>query len=178
MKIKTNIVNSITNEIRGTYETVAKSSNEYKAVAQRSAELQKLGVSKTRIAVGKGYLIGAFRPIINKLNSSSDSFDLLTKTYKKVRRNGVKNSAPEIKNALKELSGVYDVKSATETEGKIAGIKEAGKAGVRLISSISLFTIGNFIPVLGASAAGWIAGEKLAEKIIGKPYTKKLKNLL
>ena len=168
-----------------------------------SKYLQKEHLTPLQLSVAKikGAIGGAFKPITEKLVELSPSFQTLMNVLKKVKRNvriavnktvsenpdaskmkakinGIKKSKPVLKNALHEIVGVYDIEAAIVKKGDIAGIKEAGKAVARMTSSLGLFAIGNFVPVPGASVVGWVAGEKLIEKCLGKPFTKQAKNII
>lgn len=193
-------IKPIVNEIRTGINSVTQSATSYKEVAARAAEIHNLPASKANILKGKGWIIGLLKPIIKKLSNFSDNFQLLSETmkstarniHKSVRRaqtdtpevsklqariNGIKESIPEIKNALNEISGINDIKAATQAGGTIKGSVEAGKAIVRNASITGMATLGTLTPLPGGTLIGWVAGEKLAELCVGKPFTKQAKNL-
>lgn len=195
------VISPIVQSVKSGIRTVTQSSTHYGEVAERAANMQKINAPCKNVAKIKGYFIGAFTPIIDKMNGLSDSFSVITKTLKKVGKNvnksvakaldenpdaskfkakmsGVKESLPIIKDALKEVGGVNDVKAATVSGGKVKGAIEAGKAAVRVTTSTGLATVGTFVPVPGATVAGWLAGEKLANACLGKPFTKQAKNIV
>lgn len=170
-----NVAQKIVSPIVKGCQKVAKSSADYKAVAQRAAQMKDLNPANTFLLKQKCSVLGAVRPVMKKVQENSDSFNLAIETVKDVKRKGVKNSKPIIKGAFKELVGINDVKAATLEGGKAKGVLEGVKAATRLLSTLGLFVAGNLVPVPGASIAGWVAGEKITEKCLGKPYTKKIK---
>ncbi len=201
MQIVNNIIKPISKGIVRGCKTVVNTSVEGKNTAERAGKMQHLGPAQINMAKGKGLINGAFKPLIDGLTDMSPNFQTLVNTCKKVQRNmkiavnkavkenpdasitkakiqGIKKSKPAVKSAINEIVGVNDIEAAIEKNGEKAGIKEAGKAMVRLTSSLSLFVAGNFVPIPGMSGAGWIAGEKLTELLFGKPFTKQAKNIL
>ena len=200
MQVK-GVISPIVQGVRTGIKTVSQSSSHYGEVAERAARMQNINPPCKNVAVLKGYIIGAFNPIIEKMNGLSDSFSIVTKTLKHVSKTvnktvgktleenpdaskfnakmtGIKESMPVIKDALKEVGGVNDVKAATAAGGKVKGAIEAGKAAVRVTSSTGLAVVGTFVPVPGATVAGWLAGEKLTNACLGKPFTKQAKNVI
>ena len=201
MQIVNNLLKPISKGLVSGCKTVVNTSIESKNTAERAGKLQHLTPTQINIAKGKGLINGAFKPLIGGLTDMSPNFQTLINTYKKVQRNmkiavnkaveenpdasktkakiqGIKKSKLAVKSAINEIVGINDIDAAIEKSGEKAGIKEAGKAMVRLTSSLSLFVAGNFVPIPGMSGVGWIAGEKLTELIFGKPFTKQAKNIL
>ena len=183
-----NIANpTIVNGVVKGLKNVTQASAQRAEASKRAASIQNLSSTKKQFAKSKGYIFGAFKPIMDKLEEMSDNVNVISKTLKKIKRNvnknsstikGVKESSPEIKSAIKELSGINDVKAATEKGGITKGAIEAGKAAVRVSSSTALFVAGNFVPVPGASVVGWLAGEKLSNFLLGKPFTKQVSKMI
>ncbi|MCM1264785.1 MAG: hypothetical protein NC200_01180 [Candidatus Gastranaerophilales bacterium] len=188
------------NSIKSGIHSVSQNASSYQEVASRTAQIHNLSQAQSNILKDKGWIIGLFRPIFRKLVNISDSFSVLSSTMQSTSRNirkavcvakeenpdaskikakiqGVKESIPEIKKALKEISGINDVKAATQAEGKLRGTIEAGKAFARTASIASFSTIGTLIPIPGGTILGWLGGEKLADLCLGKPFTKQIKNL-
>ncbi len=147
-------------------------------IAQRAAKIYKLNKAQTAIASGKATVVGGVTPIVDKVASVSDSFGVVAKTLGKMKRKGVKKAKPEIKEAVKEIAGINDIKAATEAGGVARGVLETGKAATRLTTTLGLFIAGNFVPFPGVSLVGWVTGEKLTNLLLGKPFTKQAKNLI
>lgn len=189
----TNIRKPIIKTMQNACREVLQKSRTTAAAANRVANMQKLSYVKKTYARGKGYFIGGCKPVVDGLCDMSDNIDVIRGTVKKVQKkirnvskkdidksgfsatlDGIRESAPEIKAALKEIIGANDVKAATEQGGILLGAKEAGKAAIRVVSSTALFIAGNLVPVPASSVAGWIAGERIANTIMGKPFTKQI----
>lgn len=194
------VVNNIIKPIANGFVTVADSSSHRADVARRASHIYDAGAVRTRIAEGSGYISGAVKPVVDGLSSCSDSIGVISDAIHKVSRKmrvcknrtkqenpnasalkanirGLKQSAPEIKEALNEVMGVNDVRVAKQEKGVIAGVKETGKAVTRVALSGLLYAAGSFIPVPGTGLAGYILGEKVANTVLGKPYTKIAKNI-
>lgn len=191
MRVASNIITPITRSLT----TIADSSSHGADVARRASRIHDAETVRTRVAEGTGYVSGAIKPVMDGLSSCSDSIGVISDTVKKVSRNvraskntalsenpnassikakleGLKKSAPEIKSALKEITGVNDIKAAKHEKGTIAGVKETAKAFARVSLSGILYVAGNFVPVPGTGLAGYILGEKVANTVFGKPFTK------
>ena len=183
--------------IKTGYTAIVSSSQRGAQVAERASNMKNLSRVSTNVAKGKGYVTGAFTPIINGVAGLSDSLGTALKTLGKVSRNvrknkagnpdssslvstynGIKDSAPQIKEALKDISGVTDVVEATKAGGPVKGAVETGKAALRTTTTLGAFVLGNLLPVPGASIIGWVGAEKLVNTILGKPFTKQAKNIV
>ena len=196
-----NVIKPLSDGIIGGCKAVLNSSVEGKNIAKRAGQLQNLNTAQMGIAQSKGFVTGAFKPLMTSLSSMSPSVETLTGTYRRVQRNmkiavnraiaenpeasqtkaridGIKKSKPTLVEAINEITGVNDIDAAIIKEGNVAGVKEAGKAAARLASSLSLFILGNFVPVPGMNIAGWLAGEKATELVLGKPFTKNIKKMM
>ena len=171
-------LSNITKPIINGCKTVAKSSSDYCKVAQRAAQIKGVSPARTNVAKAKASVVGAFRPVIKTVKENSDSFDTVINTLGHIKRKGFKQAKPTIQEALKNISGINDIKMATKEKGVIRGIAETGKAITRLASTLGLFVAGNFVPVPGASVVGWVAGEKITEKCLGKPFTKQMQKII
>ena len=187
-----NIVSSITKS----YKLITESAKSGREVAKRAASIHGASKAETTIAKGRGAISGALSPVLSGVTSVSDTFGTVSKTSKQIGRNirktksrnsgkglkstieGIKNSAPEIKTALKDIAGVNDIKAATEAGGAAKGVVEAGKAITRLVSTLALAAAGTVAPIPGGSVLGWVAGEKIATTCLGKPFTKQAKKLI
>jgi predicted ATPase len=90
----------------------------------------------------------------------------------------LKESIPQLKDAMKEVGGINDVKSAMKEEGVLKAIQEGGKAVTRVATSLGLAIVGTCTPIPAGTFAGWVAGEKLVNTCLGKPFTKQAKNIL
>lgn len=157
---------------------ISDSAQARREVANRAAKMYKINKAKAAIASGQATIVGGMTPVMDQVISSSDSFGVVAKTLGKMKRKGIKKAKPDIKEAVKEIAGVNDIKAATEAGGVARGMLETGKAATRLTSTLGLFIAGNFVPFPGMSLVGWVTGEKLANIILGKPFTKQAKNLI
>ena len=166
-------------------------------VAERAANMQNLSVATTNVAKGKGYIRGAVTPIIDGVASASDTLGTALNTIGKVSKNvrktklknpdgskivstynGVVASTPQIKEALKDISGITDIVAATKSGGAVKGVLETAKAAVRTSTTLGAFAAANLLPVPGASIAAWVGAEKLINLLLGKPFTKQVKNIV
>lgn len=86
---------------------------------------------------------------------------------------GVGKKMPFIGAALMVISELPNIFKATKEQGIGQGIKETVKAGARLGGGAIGAAIGSAIcPGIG-SLIGWVAGEWLAGKVVGKSYSEK-----
>lgn len=90
---------------------------------------------------------------------------------------GLKNSKSEVTHSLGDIVGVNDVILAKQEAGLGRAILEGGKAALRILASSALGGACVPIPIPGAMVGGWFAGEKLVEKIVGKPFSKQISKL-
>ena len=172
------IVNSMVKPVIKNYKKLSQSAQAQRQVAQRASQMYGLNKTKAAIAKGKASITGALTPVVDKIISASDSFGIVAKTLGTMKRKGIKKAKPDIKEAVKEITGVNDIKAATQSGGAVKGAMESGKAATRLATTLGFFVAGNFVPLPGASIIGWVAGEKLANFLLGKPFTKQAKNLI
>ena len=173
-----NIFNAVVKPVINGCKKISESSKTQKQIAKQAAKAKNYGKTRTALSTGKAAISGAVKPVMNKVISSSDSFEVVANTWGKVKQNVIKNSKSDLKNAIREIIGANDIQAATKSGGTIKGIAETGKAVTRLTTTLGLFVVGNIVPVPGASILGWVAGEKLANTLLGKPFTKQAKNLL
>lgn len=190
-------ISPIYNGIRNSVSAIAENANRQKRVAKRAAQMYNLSPNTTKALEVQGWCKGAFQTFFKKVSGLSDNVQTLINTVSTVGKNmkasttqarnanpkasvikaklsGLKESLPEIKTAIKQVGGVNDVKAAYEHGGKIAGIKEAGKAAFRVGSCAGLSTLATFCPVPGAFITCWVTAEKASSLIVGKPFLKKM----
>ena len=173
-----NIVGKAFRPIINGCKTMSKGAQTQRLVAERAAKRYQLSKTQAAIASGKATVVGAMNPVVDKISSISDSFGVVAKTLGKMKRKGIKKAKPEIKQAVKEIVGINDIKAATEAGGIAKGVLETGKAATRLTTTLGLFAAGNLVPLPGISLVGWVTGEKLANILLGKPFTKQVKNII
>ncbi len=90
---------------------------------------------------------------------------------------GVGKKMPLLGNILLIAFELPNIFKATKEEGIGQGVAEVAKAGGRLAGGALGSAIGTAIlPGIG-SVVGWIAGEWLASKVVGKSYTEKQEEL-
>lgn len=86
---------------------------------------------------------------------------------------GIGKNMPFIGAAMTLLFEIPNIVTATKEQGIGQGIAETVKAGARLIGGAAGAAIGSAIcPGIG-TMVGWVAGEWLTSKIVGKSYTEK-----
>ena len=78
---------------------------------------------------------------------------------------------PFIMSASWMLMEIPNVWTATKEQGIFQGVKEVLKFGARMTTAGLGSAIGAASPIPGGSFIGWMAGEWLASKIVGKSYT-------
>lgn len=84
---------------------------------------------------------------------------------------GIGKKLPFVFAALMVLSEIPNIITATKEQGIVQGIKETIKPVVRLAGAGVGAAIGSAVaPGLG-SLVGWVAGEWLAGKVVGKSYS-------
>ena len=69
-----------------------------------------------------------------------------------------------------ELPNIY---KATKEKGVGQGAKEVGKAAVRLTTGALCAALGTAILPIGGSIVGWMVGDWIGSKIVGKSYSEK-----
>ncbi len=91
---------------------------------------------------------------------------------------GLGKNMPFIAAASTILFELPNIWSATKEQGIGQGITEVAKAGTRLAGGAAGAAIGSAIcPGIG-TFLGWIAGEWLTSKVVGKSYTEKKEEML
>ena len=78
---------------------------------------------------------------------------------------------PFIMSASWILMEAPNVFTAIKEKGLFQGVKEVLKFGARMTTAGLGSAIGAALPIPGGSLIGWIAGEWLASRIVGKSYT-------
>lgn len=78
---------------------------------------------------------------------------------------------PFIMSASWMLMEIPNVWTAVKEKGVFQGVKEILKFGARMTTAGLGSAIGAASPIPGGSLIGWVAGEWLASKIVGKSYT-------
>ena len=86
---------------------------------------------------------------------------------------GIGKKLPFIFAAFMVLGEVPNIIKATKEKGIWQGIKETIKPVVKLVGAGIGSVIGTTILQFGGSIAGWMAGEWLAGKLVGKSYSDK-----
>lgn len=173
---------------------VKKSTHNGVQIAHRTSEIKGLSKFSRKALQYRTAITHAMEPFIKWASEISESTKTIVETGKTIGKNinksvaratsknpksskfvaGVRGgykSLPDVGDALLSVSGINDVKAAKKAAGTIAGVKEAGKSALRVTSSATLAAAGTVVPVPGLSVAGWLVGEKLANSIVGKPYT-------
>lgn len=84
---------------------------------------------------------------------------------------GIGSKLPFIGSAIIMLAELPNVIKATKEKGIFQGIKEVVKSGAKLAGGGLGAAIGTAIFPTGGGLIGWIAGEWLVGKIVGKSYT-------
>lgn len=179
-------------------QSLCKSASHRKDVVERAAKIYNYSPTKTKVKKVTGGIAGYVAPVLKKIKAESQSLGALTEGYSAVSRNvkiakraakrdgtstisatikGVKDSKGAITHSLGELVGVNDVMMAKEHAGTVRAVLEGGKSAFRLISSGALSAACLPVPIPGAVVGGWFAGEKLAEKLLGKPFSKQIAKL-
>ena len=78
---------------------------------------------------------------------------------------------PFIMSAIWILTEVPNVWTATKEQGIFQGAKEILKFGARMTTAGLGSAIGAALPIPFGSLIGWVAGEWIASRIVGKTYT-------
>ncbi len=192
----TNILTPITKGVKNKCIEVSRNASERVEIASRAARIKNKNGIETSIAKSRAYISGGCKPVVDGMIDASDSMQIVSNASKAIKKKiratkkknpmqsqfattiqGLKESVPEITDAIKELGGIKDIKAATEAGGKMQGAKEAAKATFRLGLSGSLYILGNFIPIPATSIAGLMAGEKVADLLVGKRFTKQIEKI-
>ncbi len=77
---------------------------------------------------------------------------------------------PFIMSASWMLMEIPNVWTATKEKGIFQGVKEVLKFGARMTTAGLGSAIGAALPIPGGSLIGWMAGEWIASRIVGKSY--------
>ena len=86
---------------------------------------------------------------------------------------GIGKKLPFIFAAFMVLGEVPNILKATKEKGIWQGIKETIKPVVKLVGAGIGSVLGTAVLPFGGSLVGWIAGEWLAGKVVGKSYSEK-----
>ncbi len=149
------------------------------------SEVAKVGLKGINNAANKGNFLskmcGNLKNLIPDISSSIQAGKRLATikgksslwgTFKGLTK-GVGKKLPFIFAALMLVGEVPNIIKATKEKGIIQGLKETIKPAVRLVGAGLGSAIGSAIcPGIG-SLVGWVAGEWLAGKIVGKSYSEK-----
>ena len=160
------------------YNCFAKSSADSVNIAKRASKIYGMNSVQSAYVQSKAAVNGLCKPFVQKARDNSYSLDALTTMIKTVKRKGISSSKDCVERAFKELAGVNDVKAAMSNQGTVGGIKEILKTATRLVSSGGLFVAGAISPIPCGSVLGWVVGEKITEKCLGKPFTKQIQKLI
>lgn len=169
-----------------------------KDVVERASQIYNYSPTKTKVKKFTGGIVGYIAPVLKKMKSESQTFGALSEGCSTVSRNitiakrtaqrdgtssisatinGIKDSKEALKRSLGELVGVNDVMLAKQHAGTGRAVLEGGKSALRLAASGTLSAACIPIPIPGAFIGGWFAGEKLVEKLVGKPFSKQIAKL-
>ncbi len=86
---------------------------------------------------------------------------------------GLGKNMPFLAAASTLLFELPNIWTATKEQGIGQGVKEVGKTGARLAGGAALAAVGSAIcPGIG-TVAGWLIGDLLTSKIVGKSYSEK-----
>lgn len=173
-----NLINIGSKTFKNYYNYFAKSSADSVNIAKRASKIYGMNPVQSAYVQSKAAVNGACKPFVQKAKDNSYSLDTLTNMIKTVKRKGLSSSKDCVGNAFKELSGINDVKAAINNQGTVGGIKEIFKTATRLVSSGGLFVAGAISPIPCGSVLGWVVGEKITEKCLGKPFTKQIQKLI
>lgn|SRR5574344_195257 len=84
---------------------------------------------------------------------------------------GIGKKMPFIASALLVIGELPNIFTAIKEKGLVQGLKETAKTGARLAGGATCAAIGSAIcPGIG-SLIGWVVGDWLTSKIVGKSYT-------
>lgn len=179
-------------------EVLRNSAAERQAVVERASQIYNYGPTKTKVKKVTSGIAGYIAPILRKIKEESPSLSGLTETFSAIKKNiakakidpennglsgvrktikGLKNAKGEVAHSLGDVVGVNDVILAKEQGGTSKAILEGGKSALRVLLSSALGGACVPLPIPGAMVGGWFAGEKIAEKIVGKPISKQLGKL-
>lgn len=86
---------------------------------------------------------------------------------------GIGKKLPFLFAAFMLVGEIPNIVKATKEKGIWQGIKETIKPIVRLVGAGIGSAVGTAILPFGGSLVGWVAGEWLAGKLVGKSYTEK-----
>lgn len=87
---------------------------------------------------------------------------------------GCGKAMPALMASLMILGEIPNVIKAVKEKGVMQGVKEVGKTMVRLTAGAAFAAVGAaFVPYVGGMA-GWMLGDYLATKIVGKSHTEKV----
>jgi hypothetical protein len=191
-------ITSITSSLAEKTNILKNSASRHSEIANRAANIYNYGETKAKVVKTSQRIVGYINPILNKIKTDSPTISSLSKMFNSIKNNiltskkearaingsmigatikGIKNSKKELINGLKEASGVNDVILANKHGGTGKAICEGGKSALRLVASSALSAACTPVPVPGACIGGWFAGEKLVEKLVGKPFSQQIKNI-
>lgn len=183
-KIGTNIVSKT--------QALRESAVQRMAIVDRAADVYHFSNGKKAVKKATNAITGFITPVLKKIKTESPTINSISETFSTISRNiskakmsgetnsscikntveGIKASKKDIVHSLGELSGVNDVKLAKEQAGTGRAILEGGKSMLRFLTAGGLSAVCLPIPIPGAMIGGWFAGEKLAEKLVGQPFSK------
>lgn len=190
-------INNSVSQVKNIARTVRANGKEGVQIARRVSQLKGSNAFAGKMLEFKSFIKHAVAPFFEWAAGKSNTVKTIVDTSKKVSRNITKNvgraveknpkaskfvaglkgvdaSLPALGSAALVVTGIKDVNDARKNEGTAAGVKEAGKSAVRVTTSAALATAGAILlPVPGMATAGWLAGEKLANLVVGKPYSSK-----
>lgn len=188
------ICSNITNKTQVLRESAA----QRQTVVERAAQIYNYCPTKTKVKKFTSGIAGYVAPVLKKAKEDSPSLSALTETISALRQSiskakrapeneglsnirktlqGIKNSKNEVGHSLGGVIGVNDIVLAKEQAGTGRAILEGGKSALRVLTSGALSAACIPVPIPGAIIGGWFAGEKIVEKIVGKPFSKQIQKL-
>ncbi len=191
-------VSTICSNIVTKNKVLCNNAKEKRAIVERASQIYGYSSTQTKVKKVSSAITGYIAPILKKVKEESPSITGLTETFSAIKKNisrakkapeneglsnirktlrGLKNSKGEVAHSLGDVIGVNDVILAKQEAGTTKAVLEGGKSALRVLLSTALGGACVPLPVPGAMVGGWFAGEKIAEKIVGKPFSKQIAKL-
>ncbi len=191
-------VSRICSNIATKNKVLCNNAKEKRAIVERASQIYGYSSTQTKVKKVSSAITGYIAPILKKVKEESPSITGLTETFSAIKKNisrakkapeneglsnirktlrGLKNSKGEVAHSLGDVIGVNDVILAKQEAGTTKAVLEGGKSALRVLLSTALGGACVPLPVPGAMVGGWFAGEKIAEKIVGKPFSKQIAKL-
>lgn len=190
----TNICSNISNKTKVLRESAAHK----QAIVERASQIYHYSPTTTKVKKVTSGIAGYIAPVLKKVKEESPSLAGITETCSAIKKNisqakkapenvglsgikktlkGLKNAKSDVSHSLGDVIGINDIILAKEQGGTSKAILEGGKSALRVLLSTALGGACVPLPIPGAMVGGWFAGEKIAEKIVGKPLSKQIAKL-